>query len=251
MPWSFATAADIGGRDEQQDRVGVFACDPAVYLAVVADGMGGHADGAAAAQAVLDVARRRLAATGAHADPQRLLSELCLEAHDAINDIAGAADGALGAGSTCVLLYVNGPEAYWAHVGDARLYHFRGDALLGRTQDHSMLELLRERSGRAYDEGAAHALQHQIYMRLGGENRPEPALDCVAVEPLDAFVLCSDGFWDLVSETEMRAALLDAPSTERSCERLIELARRRVREGADNVSLVLAKWLPRDDGVED
>lgn len=243
MPWIFAAATDIGGRDEQQDRVGVFTRGRDVHLAVVADGMGGHADGAAAAQAVIDVAQQRLAATGADSEPQQLLTEVCLEAHDAINGIAGEAI-VLGAGCTCVLLYVDGLEAYWAHVGDGRLYHFRGSNLLTRTQDHSMLELLRERGSFSDDEAAGRALQHQIYMRLGGQNRPEPDFDCLAVEPLDTFVLCSDGFWELVNQNEMQTALLDSGDTECICERLIALARSRAGQDADNISLVLGRWHP-------
>jgi PPM family protein phosphatase len=243
MPWSFAAAADIGGRDEQQDRVGIFAHGADVHLAVVADGMGGHADGAAAAQAVIDVARQRLATDGASSNPQRFLTELCLEAHDAINGIGGE-PGAFGAGSTCVLLYVDGPEAYWAHVGDGRLYHFRGGDLVSRTQDHSMLQLMRERGAVNNEKAAGHALQHQIYMRLGGQNRPEPDLDWLAVEPFDAFVLCSDGFWELVGQTEMQAALPRDAGTEQICERLIGLARSRAGDQADNISFVIARWLP-------
>jgi serine/threonine protein phosphatase PrpC len=245
MPWTFATGTDIGGREEQQDRVGVFACGSDMHLAVVADGMGGHEDGAAAAQAVIDVARQRLAETGVCSDPKRFLTELCLEAHDAINGITGEASG-LSAGSTCVLLYVDGPESYWAHVGDARLYHFRGGDLLSSTQDHSMLELLRERRGFMNHENRGHGFQHQIYMRLGGQNRLNPDVDCLAVDAFDAFLLCSDGFWELVDQTEMQNAVRGAGGTDGICERLIELARGRAGDDADNISLVLARWLPKD-----
>lgn len=249
MAWTFATAADIGGRDEQQDRVGVFTRGNDVHLAVVADGMGGHADGAAAAQAVIDVAQQRLAAASARPEPQRFLTELCLEAHGAINGIT-AEVSAVGAGSTCVLLYVDGPEAYWAHVGDGRLYHFRGDNLVSRTQDHSVAQLMRERRGFSDHEFAGHALQHQIYMRLGGPNRPQPEVDCLAVEPYDAFVLCSDGFWALVGESEMQTALHRADNAEHICERLIELARSRASDDADNMSLVVGRWLPDADATD-
>jgi protein phosphatase len=110
-----------------------------------------------------------------------------------------------------------------------------------------MLQLMRERGALDHHEASGHALQHQIYMRLGGSNRPEPELDCLAVEPFDAFVLCSDGFWQLVGESEMQAALHRSGSTESICERLIELARSHAGEDADNISLVLARWLPDTD----
>ena len=56
--WKFATASEIGGRSEQQDRVAVFACeDTDEVLAVLADGMGGHSGGAVAAQICIETAR--------------------------------------------------------------------------------------------------------------------------------------------------------------------------------------------------
>ena len=140
MPWQFSMASDIGGRSEQQDCLEMLSSDSGdTHLVVVADGMGGHRDGALAARTVIETARRHFN-SGRTSDPQTFLQGLCLESHQAISDLGG--NEQRSPGSTCVLLYLDGPEAYWAHVGDSRLYHFRNGKLLNLTQDHSVAQLM-------------------------------------------------------------------------------------------------------------
>lgn len=236
MPWVFAEQSDIGGRAQQQDRLQIFSGPGERHLAVVADGMGGHESGTAAAQAVVEIAGRHFN-EGDASDPQAFLLNLCLAAHHAINALAQG--DALSPGSTCVLLYTHGPEAYWVHVGDGRLYHFRAGEVVARTRDHSLAQLLQER-GRL--DGADRSLQNQIYMRLGGDKLPEPDFACVAVEPRDVFLLCSDGLWDHVDSIEA-ASLLAGNDLAQASARLVALARDRGGEAGDNISVVLATWV--------
>ena len=83
--WDTACHSDIGGRDEQQDRVEVFSRDDA-WLLVLADGMGGHEGGALAAQAVIDVARMQFG-PATDRKPEQLLFEIAERAHERINGI--------------------------------------------------------------------------------------------------------------------------------------------------------------------
>ena len=82
MTWQFASARNIGDRNEQQDRVSVLHSEHA-HLLVLADGMGGHAHGATAAQAVIDVANSRFGKEG-YEKPGLFLASTCLEAHKII-----------------------------------------------------------------------------------------------------------------------------------------------------------------------
>jgi serine/threonine protein phosphatase PrpC len=244
-------ASDIGGRSEQQDRIDTLSsANGNTHLVIVADGMGGHKDGALAAQKVIETARERFDA-GPLPYPGAFLKELCLEAHRVINDLG--ADEQRSPGSTCVLLYLNGPEAYWAHVGDSRMYHFRDGELLNRTRDHSVAELMVAQGKLDEAEVDSSALQNQLYMRLGGSNTPEPELGASLVEDSEFFMLCSDGFWARVSLDEVVEYVRDHPLEDNVAERLVEIARERGGSDGDNISLALTRWVsgkaPAESGL--
>jgi len=235
-------ASDIGGRAEQQDCLDKLSLQgDDTHLVIVADGMGGHRDGALAARTVIDTARLHQD-TDVHADPRAFLNSLCLNSHQAINDLND--DDERSPGSTCILLYVNGPEAYWAHVGDSRLYHFRNGGLLSRTQDHSMAQLMVEQGRLREEEIAGNALQNQLYMRLGGAKTPQPDFGAAEIEDGDILLLCSDGFWAHITPDEVLSTLADLPPEEDGAAHLVAIARERGGRDGDNISLALTRWSP-------
>jgi serine/threonine protein phosphatase PrpC len=207
--------------------------------------MGGHRDGALAARTVIETARQNLD-TGKLEDPRAFLKSLCLESHEAINDLGG--DDERSPGSTCILLYVNGPEAYWAHVGDSRLYHFRKGELLNRTRDHSVAQLMVEQGQLNEDDVACSTLQNQLYMRLGGDKIPQPEFGASTIETDDFFMLCSDGFWAYITPEEVVSTLRDLPPGEDGAARLVAIARERGGGSGDNISLALTRWSPNKSG---
>jgi serine/threonine protein phosphatase PrpC len=242
MPWQFSWASDIGGRSEQQDCLEMLSSESGdTHLVVVADGMGGHRDGALAARTVIETARRHFN-IGQISDPRSFLQGLCLKSHQGISDLGG--NELRSPGSTCVLLYLKGPEAYWAHVGDSRLYQFRNGKLLNRTQDHSVAQLMVAQGRLRETDVATSALQNQLYMRLGGNESPEPDFGASEVEAGDIFMLCSDGFWSSVEPQEVVTSLEGVPIDDNGAEHLVEMARERGGETGDNISLALMRWNP-------
>lgn len=239
MSWQAETVVHVGGRKEQQDRAEILKRRVAgEYLLVLGDGMGGHAQGAAAAQALIDTARQEFPPRpGRH--PLDVLKTLCDRTHEVVRGLerrSGAHPG-----TTCVLLHIKGREAHWLHVGDSRLYHFRGERLLFCTEDHSLVAL---HSAAKPAGHSATIADNQLYMCLGGSSPPEPALGASAVTDEDWFLLCSDGFWHGVQPQEAAAIVTGTESLARAAERLVQLAVRRGGKGGDNVSLALV----RDDG---
>ena len=240
MPWTFDKAMDIGGRREQQDRVTVLSSPrDDRHLLVVADGMGGHSHGGEAAQIVLDTAERHFPQAPV-ARPRDFLQSLCLSAHEAINRLH--AGHGRSPGSTCVLLYLQGREAHWVHLGDSRLYHTRNGNTLSTTVDHSVLELMLA-EGQIDDRDSADlSLRNQIYRRLGGDCDPQPDYGCALVESGDLFWLCSDGFWDTVKSDEVLDAMRGRAAPAGRASGLSSLARERGGARGDNISLILAQW---------
>jgi len=240
MIWQAAKAEAIGGRSEQQDRVELFeARDGSERLLVLADGMGGHSGGALASEAVIKSAtelwRKHLLKPRS---PDELLRDLVQTAHQRIN--AEGAKKDLSPRSTAVLLHITDQMANWAHVGDSRLYRFRGAELLGRSLDHSVVQMLVDMGKVDEDEMATHPDQNRLTQSLGGDIEPEPDLDSTEVADGDGFILCSDGLWEQISAEEMVEALGgEVLSVE--AKRLAKLAAERGGTEGDNVAIAMAR----------
>lgn len=240
MPWKFGAAQNIGGRKEQQDRFTILSSqDGNSHLAVMADGMGGLRNGAQAAQIVVDVAAENFSKYEFY-DPHKFLYEICQTAHQKINYLQFSLEAAPG--TTAVLLFLHKQHAYWAHIGDTRLYHIRNGQLLSQTNDHSLFQLMTSKGLIEPHSETAKSMQSQLYMRLGGENLPEPEFASADVQDGDLFIICSDGFWQAVPADQVVAALESHPLHEDGPDYLVQLARQRGGNHGDNITLALLQW---------
>lgn len=232
-----ATCADIGGRDEQQDRVAVLHNGNA-YLLVLADGMGGHKGGALAAQAVLDIAREELYGN-LERTADGLLIAIAIGAHERIN-VVGAKHH-ISPHSTCVLLHLTENEANWAHVGDSRLYRFKRGRLIDRTVDHSVVELMRLQGRISDEEMKSHPDQNRLYEAVGGAELPNVDLDRAEVSKHDGFLLASDGLWENTLDRELEEVFAAEDLTE-ALEKLVVRAKARGGGACDNISVSAARF---------
>lgn len=244
MKWQAASAERIGGRNEQQDSVGYFhSRDGGGCLLVVADGMGGHRGGSLASQTLLEIAEENWqSCAGAPEDPKQFLEDLCQQAHSQINLRGQEQD--LEPHTTVVALIVQDARAFWVHVGDSRLYHFRGEDLLGRTKDHSMVQVLVEAGEVSEEEMATHPDQNKLLRSIGGEDPPKTTHGNASLRPEDRFLLCSDGFWETITPDEMAAALT-ADQLNESLAPLADLAAQRGGAKGDNVAVAVVRPLER------
>ena len=238
MSWQYASALTIGDREEQQDRVAIFHLEyGAAHLLVVADGMGGHEDGAAAAQTVIDIASSQFNQSVID-DPRAFLESICLDAHNAILTLSDHCKSAPG--STCVIAYLTDKQVYCVHIGDSRLYQFNGGRLIHRTSDHSIAQLMEEQDGGFEDETRHSAPQNQLYMCLGGNNELTPEFYASKVSAGDFFLLCSDGFWNQVDVEELFAKT-DATAIDQDyAGELVQLASQQAGGKSDNICLAWA-----------
>jgi len=235
--WDRGGASQLGGRNEQQDRWGIFpAPDQHGLLALVADGMGGHRDGALGAQLVIDTARSYLQTSleWLRSDPPAALDQLCAQIHEAINEQSESAR------STIVMVWIDDGQAHWLNVGDSRLYHFRRGRRLMRTRDHSAVQLLMDMGEIDESEMATHPAQNRLYRCLGGEEEPKADTGGFAIQSGDVLALCSDGVWEHIAESELWSATLDnGPAI--AAQTLAEQAVQRGGASADNATLVLLR----------
>jgi len=234
MPWAFSQALAIGGRNEQQDRIAILHAEGTdTHLLILADGAGGHGNGALAAQTVIDTAVACFT-PGATAEPDRLVIDICLAAHQAV--IGLPSGGGLPPASTCVVLLLRSRDAHWAHVGDSRLYLLRGEQTLFQTEDHSHARFDLHADGARPNK--------KLYMSIGAGREIQPETESVRVDPGDQFLLCSDGFWNQVSIDRVASALAQGPLDQQTAQGWVDRANRAGGARADNISLLLARYLP-------
>ena len=236
MNMECAFLADIGSRNEQQDRIAVLG-NGGARLVALADGMGGHEGGALAAEVVIDVASEFFEGPLA-GDPKMLLARICRDAHDRINAIG--AERGMSPHSTCVLLHLTESVATWAHVGDSRLYRFEADRLVARTVDHSVVELMRLQGRITENEMRSHPDQNRLYEALGGAKPPGVEHGSATLSADDGFVLASDGLWENVDDMELEQ-LLESADLAASLSDLVETAKRRGGEQCDNISVAAVR----------
>lgn len=231
-------------RENNEDHIGVFVPldnqrHDAAALLIVADGMGGHQGGEVASRLAVEVIRQ-ICAESQGLSYSDSLGQAFAAANSVILERAGENPALLGMGSTATALLLNGQDAWFAHIGDSRLYRQRGGALLQLSEDHSLVSEMVKAGLMTPDQAVRHPSRNIITRALGSdaEAMPQVTDQPFDVRAGDRFLLCSDGLHDLVSEAEMLEAI-SGPSPEVACQALVELAKE--RGGKDNISLIVAE----------
>lgn len=246
MRVDYADISLLGGREENQDRVSAAVAEHAALLVVV-DGMGGHANGARAAEVTQQVILEAFWHTPQPLfDPMGFLHLTLGRAHEEVVKLGANLSIEHRPRATCAVCVVQQGATWWAHVGDSRLYHIRDGALVSRTRDHSHVELLLREGLITAEQAQVHPMRNFVECCLGGD----PILPDMTLakrrplEPNDVLLVCTDGMWGGVRDAEM-ASELGAPGVPLR-QKLFELAERAVaRTGAasDNTSAAALRWV--------
>ena len=219
-------------RKENEDS---FCSRPGKGVWVVADGMGGHANGRFASQTIVE----EVGAMDAAGEAQGSLDTMC----DAVADAIARANATVNArgvatkqmGSTVVILVVESDSFAVLWAGDSRAYLLRDNALIALTRDHTQVEDMVQRGLMTLEEAARHPMKHVLSRAVGVNATVE--LDGIrdTFQPGDVLLLCSDGLSSVVPEQDI-AAILGAKRLE-ACDDLI--AASLDRGAPDNVTVTL------------
>jgi PPM family protein phosphatase len=203
-----ASVSRTGGRDYNED-----ACAHRGHCWVLADGLGGHGGGEVASAIAVETVLRVQADTTPTAAG---LAQAVRAANDALRKRQQAEQRLTGMRTTLVILASDGAMALWAHVGDSRLYHFRGGELASQTEDHSVPQALAKAGEISPAEIRHHEDRNRLLRTLGADEEPRPTVlpGPVPLARSDAFLLCTDGFWEYVTEQEMEVDLHKAATPE-------------------------------------
>ncbi|HEY4663497.1 MAG TPA: PP2C family serine/threonine-protein phosphatase [Comamonas sp.] len=242
MKFSIFQLSRRGGRAVNEDRMGYcYTREAALFL--LADGMGGHAEGEVAAQLVLQsiAAQFQREAQPALKDPSEFLSRAVMTAHQRIQRYAKLQRMPDSPRTTVVVAVIQQGQVTWLHCGDSRLYWVRDGQLLARTRDHSYMEM--ERSA-VTPIRLAHKLLNRnvLFTCLGAAGKP--IFDLSGPHVLhsgDRLLLCSDGLWGVLKEPALLHGLSVQPVNE-AIPALVESALQIAGEKSDNVTALALEW---------
>ena len=245
----YTAATDIGmRREENQDSYGVIE-NKAFRFFIVADGMGGVQGGATASKMAVSIVEQFLK------DKKVLTVNDIYESISVANKLIfekGTQDASLnGMGTTFVGIAFVDNKIFVVNVGDSRAYCIRGNRIQRLTEDHTLVMELVRSGTISVEQASNHPVSHMLTRSLGPT--PEIEIDChlsnTCPIPDDCYLLCSDGLYNMVAESEM-LEIISQNSLDQATEMLIELANQ--RGGTDNITLILIKTdsnFPADEGI--
>lgn len=227
----FATASSVDDRPD----FGVF---------IVADGMGGHHDGEkASAVAIREVASKimrdiylpMLSGDNMNDANRPTIAESLTSAIKQANRqvIGQVPDG----GTTMTAMVLVGNLAHIGHVGDSRAYLIGKQSIDQMTRDHSLVQRLIELDQLTPKEAEEHHHRNVLYRAIGQAEELEVDTLTRRIPPSSRVLLCSDGLWGLIEDSEIKDSVLASDDPQDACERLIQTANE--RGGHDNITVVI------------
>ena len=231
MRINYSEYSSIGGRSKNEDMVQVTSY-PESTVALVADGLGGHGDGDKASRMAVHVISREVA-SGVPSLP--LMERAIREANECI---IRQQNHECDMKTTIAALWLGEGRACAAHIGDTRIYQFRNQQILYQCVDHSLSQLAVALGEISADEIRHHCDRNHLTRALGHKADIKIDIDMLHVQPNDAFLLCSDGFWEHILETEMLETLRTARDAETWLSDMRRRAESRMSLNSDNSSAV-------------
>lgn len=202
LPLKCAVSSLIGGRPENQDDLG-WVDTPLGFLLVVCDGMGGGPGGKTASYLAKTAFMQTMYGCPSQADPREALRMAVARAEEALEQKMTEMPSLRGMGSTLVAILVSAASAYIVHLGDSRCYRLRGSKILFRTKDHSLVGELVQSKALTEEQARVSPQSNVITRGLGSTSNHVSEIDEVPYRKGDRFVLCTDGVWGIMPQTEL------------------------------------------------
>lgn len=246
----FAGETNVGRkRQHNEDSYFLPDADP---LALVADGMGGHAAGEVASKLAVDTVADYFRHTCDLPEltwpyrcdrverraEERLLTAVRL-ANQAIWSRWHQGGGREGMGTTLVGILFFDERAVIVHVGDSRCYRVRDGKIEQLTEDHSLMNDYRRMRELTPEEVAGFQQKNVMVRALGLREAVQIDLMFDAPHIGDLYVLCSDGLSGMVPDDEIAAITAREGDLDKACEQLVAAAN--AGGGVDNITVVLAR----------
>jgi protein phosphatase len=218
--------------------------DLALGICIIADGMGGHKNGAIAS----GVATRVVAANLVKKVYSHFLDIQHEPFNESLQEIMGIAIAethkavlhyAPGGGTTFTCALIIGEQVTIGHIGDSRAYFIFPDGRMQKvTKDHSLVQRMVELEEITEAEATIHPQRNVLLKALGQTESAFPDIQTYPLPKNGYMLLCSDGLWGVVPEPELMSILKESNDPVITCNKLIEAAN--THGGPDNISVILA-----------
>lgn len=238
MKLDIARRSDVGCvRGQNEDALHVNARK---QMFIIADGMGGHNAGEVASAVACKVISESLNGRQVrYEDTPAALEQAVRTAHEEIHRQARDNPDYEGMGTTVEVLWLRNQTAYWAHVGDSRIYLYRDTRLDQLTEDHSLVNDYLKRGMMSEEQARSTPLRNVILQALGTADELEVETGSFDCKAGDLLLLCSDGLTDVVLDDDIQQILAGSPSLETAADNAVEHAKQ--AGGPDNISLILIR----------
>ena len=234
MRISKAEYSHIGGRRENEDACRCEILDSNSVYAVVCDGAGDNGQGRLAAM----VALKHLS-DARYCDLLPTKEQILGWMKDTNQEIRVLRGDVLRMKSAAVFLAVQEDQAIWAHIGDSRLYHFYNGDLLDYTRDHSVPQLMVTTGQLTRDQIPASPDRNRVFRVLGNQELNPEIVEPRQLQPgKHAFLLCTDGLWEYLSDSEIWLDLRKSQTPEQWLMYLRCRSEERKKEKPDNNTAV-------------
>lgn len=225
------------GKNINEDAVETLLVDDGL-LCILCDGVGSDDDPEIAPRIAINAFKNLFDSSNIEDYLQRI-GEALFETNDFLLKYAQQKKNNRQITTTIEVLYLKNNFAYWGHIGDSRIYYFKGGNLRKLTKDHSLIQKLLDEGFLTLNQAHNHPSAHVILKALGKE-KVEPDLSKMRLSNLEnyKFFICSDGVTNLISDNEIQDILnIDDQSEIR--ERIISMVRS--RGAADDYSFILVE----------
>ena len=165
------------------------------------------------------------------------------QVHDMIENVTQIKGLSESPRTTIVVAIIQRGYLYCAYAGDSRLYHFRGNHLLFRTEDHSIVQSMYNRGVISKEDMATHPYKNKIHNCIGGKDAPKIDLsNRIELIEGDTILLCTDGLWGCLNDKEIRSILHKHHDVTEATDLLMDAAEAAADKNGDNLSAITLQW---------
>ena len=232
MLYTYFQISCSGGRSCNEDSVHIQHINGMLFGAV-ADGLGGESGGDIASQTALSAVVKFI-----EKSPLCTADNISAAIKHADDAVIRAQRDCSAMKTTIVSLCIDKETAICGHLGDSRLYHFRDNGICFQTKDHSVSQMAVSVGEITPDELRHHADRNKLLRALGAKESVGAETKKLCVRSGDGFLLCTDGFWELVLEAEMIADFGKSQNAEQWLKKMLARVQPRLSDTSDNYSAI-------------